>query len=65
MPWGKYILKLLIQGLDKSPIFALTDNLIESCIDYVCQLPISVPLNSPMKSDTLNVPVCVKMLIAG
>lgn len=55
MPWGKYILKkLLIQ--DKSPIFALTDNLIESCIDGVCQLPISVPLNSPMKSDTLNVP---------
>lgn len=56
MPWGKYILELLIQGLDKSPIFALTDNLIESCIDYVCQLPISVPLNGPMKSDTLNVP---------
>lgn len=56
MPWGKYILKLLIQGLDKSPIFGLTHNLIESCINYVCQLPISVPLNSPMKSDTLNVP---------
>lgn len=56
MPWGEYILKLLIQGLDKSHIFALTDYLIESCIGGVCHLPISVPLNSPMKSDTLNVP---------
>lgn len=40
---GEYILKLLIQGLDKSPIFAL--NLIESRIDGVCQLPINVLLS--------------------